>query len=90
MEAQKIQAEIEELRARAAKELKEADGMDVGHAIALLDLQIAEKKQHHDSILNTIDMLHTLAGGKSGDGRPIDAGAGRILEGAVPSMAAAA
>lgn len=84
MQAQLIQAQIEELRAKAAKEIKEAQGVDIGHTIALLDLQIAEKKNTHDTILNTIDMLHTLYGGKNDTG--ITGGKAEALAGAVPAV----
>lgn len=68
VDAQKIQAEIEELRAKAMMEQQKANNADVGQIIAMLDLEIAAKKNHHESILSTIDMIHTLMGGKNGDG----------------------
>ena len=88
VQAQLVQAQIEELRAKAAMEMKKAQGVDIGHVIALLDLQIAEKNQQHKTILDTIDMLHTVLGGKSGDGRPISKSGS--LERAVPQLEALA
>jgi chaperonin GroES len=92
IEAQKVQAEIVGLQAKAQLDLKEADSKDTGQAIALMDLQIAAKRDHHQSILDTIDMLHTIMGGKNGDGIGVDRGAKDALAGAaaatLPTMAA--
>lgn len=85
IEAQKVQAEITELQAKAALELKQSDNIETGHMIALMDLQIAAKKQHHQSILDTIDMLHTISGGKNGDGTGINRGTANSLESAATS-----
>lgn len=90
VQAQLVQAQIEELRAKAVKLMKEAESVDTGHIIAAIDLEIAAKKQHHDSILDTIDMLHTILGGKNGDGRGVSESGARTLESALPAMAGAA
>lgn len=87
-QANLIEAQVMELRAQAMREMKQAEGVDTGHAIALLDLQIAEKNEARKSILDTIDMMHTLIGGKSGDGQA--ARNPERLEGAIPTLEAVA
>jgi hypothetical protein len=63
-----IDAQIQELQARAAQEKAQADGVDKGHQIALLDAQIAAKKNHMDSVVDMIKTLHELNTSKETDG----------------------
>lgn len=59
-QAQKVQAEILNLHAQAAKAIAEAKGVDVGHKIALLEAQIAAKKNHVEQIMETARMMHDM------------------------------
>lgn len=54
------QARVVELMARAAKERSEAQGVPIGHAIALMDAQIAAEKNHMDKINSLIDAFKTV------------------------------
>lgn len=56
--AGKLQAEIIQLHAQAAKLMAEAKGVDAGHQIALLEAQIAAKKNHAEYLLDTAKFLH--------------------------------
>ena len=87
-QANLIEAQVMELRAQAMREVKQAEGVEIGHTIALLDLQIAEKNEARKAILDTIDMMHTLIGGKSGDGQA--ARNPERLERAIPALEAVA
>lgn len=97
MDAQRLEAEIEEMRARSYMEYKKGEGADVGHFIALMDIQIAAKKNmldqvmgQHDRLLKSIDMMHTFLGGKNGDGLGLKRGDAEALASAtaatLPSM----
>ncbi len=63
-EANMVQAEIEELKARAVKETAEAKGVDIGHVIALLDAQIAAKKNHFDTIMESVKFVTDMMKGE--------------------------
>ena len=54
------EARVVELRAKATKELSEANGVDVGHQIALLDLEISETKAKNESIRSTLEILNKM------------------------------
>ena len=54
------EAHITELRAKATKELSEAAGVDIGHQIALLDIQISETKSKNESIRSTLQILNKM------------------------------
>lgn len=56
-EAEKVQAEIMKLRAEAIKAMAEAKGVDTGHQIAMLEAQIAAKKNHQDSLLKVLEII---------------------------------
>lgn len=74
LEAQKVSAEIQELQARAAQEMANAEGMQAGHMIALLNAEIGAKKHQQDGLLQTIKVIKELVdstqvaqqGGKDG------------------------
>lgn len=72
MQAQKIGAEILELRSRSVMELAQAKGVDQGHQIALIDAQIGAKKNHMDFVMGMVDAMAKTIGsvsdGGSGDG----------------------
>ena len=65
IEILKEMAQIDELHAKAAKELSEAKGIDTGHAIALINTEIAARKHGLDSMLK---MLTIFKGKGSSDG----------------------
>lgn len=67
--AELIRAQIDELRARAEMELSQAKGVDVGHTIALINAEIAQKKNHMDGLLEAIKLLHEATSSKEGDGK---------------------
>jgi chaperonin GroES len=52
------QAKIDELQAKATKHLAEAQGVETGHQIAMLDAEIGARKNHQDGMLRTLDLLH--------------------------------
>jgi len=56
-QAELIQAEVQELRAKAAYEVKQAEGVEMGHTIAMLELQIAARKHQRDGIYESVKML---------------------------------
>lgn len=58
--AEKMQAEILELHAKAEKEIAEARGIDIGHKIAALQLEISAKKNRSEGIVQSIKMLKDL------------------------------
>lgn len=66
--AELIRAQIDELRARAEMELSQAKGVDTGHAIALLNAEIASKKAHMDGLLEAMKLLHEATSSKEEDG----------------------
>jgi hypothetical protein len=51
------EAKIAELQAKATKELSEAQGVDTGHQIALIEAQIGAEKVHHDSMAKALGIL---------------------------------
>lgn len=51
------QAKIFELNAKAALELKQAQGVDIGHAIAAIDLQIGAENKHLDRLMHAAQMM---------------------------------
>lgn len=57
IDASKVSAQIQELQAKSILELKQADGIDRGHAIALIDAQVAAYKTHQDGILQAIKII---------------------------------
>lgn len=59
-EAQVKQAEIEKLQAETLYLLEQADGVKNGHAIAMLEMEIAHRKQQQDSIKNSLEFMRTL------------------------------
>ena len=52
------EAKVKELEAKAVKELSEAQGVESGHAIAMLELQIAAAKQKSEGLNKAMGMLH--------------------------------
>jgi DNA-binding MarR family transcriptional regulator len=67
-EAELQQAKITELQAKAVLELEQADGVQSGHAIAMLEAQIGAKRAHVDGILKSIEMMTNLEKEASNDG----------------------
>ncbi|MDE2097561.1 MAG: hypothetical protein KGL39_09970 [Patescibacteria group bacterium] len=56
-EADVNRAKIVKLEAEAIKVLKEADGVETGHAIALINAQIGAAKAHQDGLLKAIELI---------------------------------
>lgn len=61
--AEKMQAEIKKLEADSVLAMAQAKGVDAGHMIAMLDLQIAQKKAKMDGMLEAVKLLHEVMGG---------------------------
>ncbi len=59
-QAEKVQAEIFELQAKAQMELKSAQGVDMGHAIAMMNLEIAVQKHKRDGVFESIRIIKEL------------------------------
>jgi chaperonin GroES len=51
------EAKILELQAKATKEYSEAQGVDTGHQIALIEAQIGAEKVHHDGMSKALGIL---------------------------------
>ena len=62
MEAGKLKYEVALLSAQAANQMAQAKGVDQGHAIALLEAQIAAKKNHLDSVIKALELAHGVIG----------------------------
>jgi chaperonin GroES len=56
-EAEMQQAKIMQLQAQTLKLYAEANGVDVGHDIALLQLQISQANHHKETALKTLELL---------------------------------
>lgn len=56
-EAQVNQAKIQKLEAEAIKALADAQGVESGHNIALLEMQISMAKSNKESVLKTIEIM---------------------------------
>ena len=67
-EAELQQAKITELQAKAVLELEQADGVQSGHAIAMLEAQIGAKRAHVDGIIKSIEMMQNLDKESNNDG----------------------
>lgn len=65
-EAQLNAAKIMELQAKAILALEEAEGINTGHEIAMIQNQIAAAKNHQESLLRTIEIMR---GHKDGSGQ---------------------
>ena len=67
MEVQHNQAVIQKLQAEAEKLLKEAKGVDVGHQIALIELQMSKAAQENEGLLKAIKIMsdHKHTGDKN-------------------------
>ena len=59
-EADKTRAEVLELQARAAKEMAEAQGVDAGHMISLINAEIAVKKNKQDGVFRSVEIMKDL------------------------------
>ena len=70
-EAELQQAKITELQAKAVLELEQADGVQSGHAIAMLEAQIGAKRAHVDGIIKSIEMMQNLDKESNNDGAGI-------------------
>jgi chaperonin GroES len=57
MDMQVSQAKIEELSAKATKELAEANGVETGHQIALIEAQLGAQKAHKEHLQKLLDSL---------------------------------
>lgn len=56
-QADLVQAQIQELRAKAVKHLAEAKGVESGHAIALIEAQIGAAKAHQDGLIKAAKLI---------------------------------
>lgn len=56
-ELELTQAKIEELSAKATKELAEAKGVDTGHQIAMIEAQIGAAKAHKEGLLGALALM---------------------------------
>lgn len=65
-DAELTDARIQELHAKATKELSEAQGVDTGHQIALINSQIAAEKNHKEGLLAALSVMQKAheSGGK--------------------------
>ena len=70
-QAELEQAKITELQAKAVLELEQADGVQSGHAIAMLEAQIGAKRAHVDGIIKSIEMMQNLEKEANNDGAGI-------------------
>ena len=57
MEMKLTEARIKELESKAAMELSQAQGVQSGHMIALINAQIAAEKNHRDHLVDTIGLM---------------------------------
>jgi chaperonin GroES len=60
-DAELNQAKILQLQAQAIKLLAEAQGVETGHQIALIEAEIGAAKQHNERIMHMIDTIRELA-----------------------------
>lgn len=60
LEARRLEGELQKLRADSIKALADAKGVESGHAIAMLEAQIAAKKNHMDGVLAHLDRVHKM------------------------------
>lgn len=60
LKAAKLQYEIGLLTAQAANQMSQAKGVDTGHQIAMLEMQIAAKKGHLDGMLDVMKLMHEV------------------------------
>ena len=86
IEAELQQAKIAELRAKATKELAEAQGVDTGHQIAVLNAQIGAARSHQDGILKALAMLSKNSA-QSAPQQPAQAGHQGVSHGATADSA---
>jgi hypothetical protein len=56
-EAEESQAKVKKLEAEAIKALAEAKGVETGHAISLINAQIAAEKSRHDGMMSAIQTM---------------------------------
>lgn len=82
-EMELTQAKIMELRAKAIKALAEAQGVEQGHQIAMIDAQIGAAKHHQDGLLKQIEIMQraTEKGSKDAAGGMGQMEAGRSNQG---------
>jgi len=66
--AEKLAAEIKKLEADSVLAMAQAGGIEAGHQIALLDAQIAAKKNHLDGVMEALRLLHEVISSKESDG----------------------
>lgn len=62
--AEKLAAEIKKLEADSVLAMAQAGGIEAGHQIALLDAQIAAKKNHLDGVMEALHLLHEVINSK--------------------------
>jgi chaperonin GroES len=65
-EAEVNQAKIQKLQAEAIKALAEAQGVDTGHQIALIEAQIGAAKLHREGLLRAVEIMQKSIGGAQG------------------------
>lgn len=79
-EAELNRAKILELQAKAEKELAEANGVDVGHTIALINAEIAASKHRMDGVLKAMELLQSEAMKGETSGNINEGGMGGMAE----------
>lgn len=88
-EVEITQAKVMELRAKAIKELAEAQGVSTGHDIALIEAQIGAAKAHQDGLLRQVEIIQKAMekGGANGQAGMGGMEAGQSNQGGVASPA---
>lgn len=61
IEASQTEAKVQALMAQATKLAAEAEGVETGHQIAVINAQIGAAKQHQDGIIQTLQLLQQAA-----------------------------
>ncbi len=59
LKAQLEGAKIQELEAKATLELSQAQGVEIGHQLAVINAQIGAAKTHQDGILGALSLMQT-------------------------------
>lgn len=75
--AEKLAAEVKKLEADAVLAMAQAKGVETGHLIAMLDMQIAAKKAKMEGLLEAVKLLHEMSQPSEGkDGKDKSGGVG--------------
>jgi hypothetical protein len=60
LEAAKVDAQIKKLEAEAILALADAQGVETGHAIAMINAQLSAEKSRKDTIMESLQLMHTI------------------------------